>query len=187
MEIVYIVALLVILVSSKDAEMKGKLIFPPKLIAFIKIVAVMNVLVGIVMISDVMMPKNMYEGVVIHDDGLVYVEAVQIVQIRDASLFSDGEQVMFGETKIFQEIETVMSNDSSRVQRFAFIDFYPYLGFIVFYVLSTVMFINVKQNAKKMKFPVFLNGIIILVFGVINVLIGSKVFMVHVLHIIDSV
>lgn len=185
-----LVFVFILLGDYKKIEMKKEI--TDKVMKATMFLILINMAMGLLMISDMFMDRVEYPGTISIRDNSVYVQSehyknVEGVAIKNENLFTDGQEIIIGETKIFQEVESIRSLDGKISQNYAFPDFYPYLGMIMAYILSGILVYVKRLESLRQEFVTLLAVITTWVLAVIGVLIMAKVFMVHILHLVDRV
>lgn len=176
--------------SMKDCDVEKLPSVSNNAMKYMKIFAIINIIMAALMISDCIISENVVEGKVIKngiETRVKYENYEDIIKKGSGRVFSEGEIVEIGLTKIFQEVFYVQSGTADKRINFAMEDFYSYIFLIIFFIMPILFLFDIEINSSMEKMAFFLLATANSIGGIISLVIFVKLTLVHILNVIERV
>lgn len=187
---VLFITLMALIISYRVTKKNKTILKLPRALSILsKITALLCLVIALTMIADILLPKDTLEVQVIKSgnsntvDFGIYSEELNEVAYNT---LKDNENVKIEVSQIYDEIKEIsLIERSNEVLTFPTVDNYAFLFMIVLFLLP--IFIFVKNIFPKIinEFVYYLLNISSLVLGFVGIILIIKLFLVHVLHIIE--
>ncbi|MBB6713135.1 hypothetical protein [Clostridium gasigenes] len=189
---VLFITIMIFIISYRVNKKNKPILKLPRTLSIIsKITAILCLVLALTMIADIILPKDTFEVQVIKSgnsntvDFGIYSEDLNEVAYNT---LKDNEKVKIEVSKIYDEIKEIsLIERNNEVLTFPTVDNYAFLFMIVLFLLPSYILIRNIFTKLTNDFVYYILSILSLVLGSVGIILIIKLFLVHVLHIVERV